>query len=75
MCDLPNALDVRCILPLWSARSNIFNQPLGSGQVVCACPRCSPLKGAVVFEGPLILMMPVLGFYIKLDQLEDEATP
>ena len=36
---------------------------------------CSSLKSTVVFRGPLILMMPISGQHIDLDQLKDEATP
>jgi hypothetical protein len=36
---------------------------------------CPSLEEAVIFEGPLILFMPVLGLHIELDLLEDEATP
>ena len=32
-------------------------------------------KEAAVFKGPLVLGVPVLGFQINLDQLENEATP
>jgi hypothetical protein len=32
-------------------------------------------KEAIVFEGPLILLMPVLGSHIELDRLQDEETP
>ena len=32
-------------------------------------------KEASVFKGPLILAVPVLGFQINLDQLENEAIP
>ena len=31
-------------------------------------------KKAVVFEGSLILVTPILGLHIELDQLKDEAT-
>ena len=31
-------------------------------------------KEASVFEGPLILIMPVLGLHIELDQLKNETT-
>jgi hypothetical protein len=34
-----------------------------------------PLKGAAVFKNLLILVMPILGLHIELDELEDEATP
>ena len=32
-------------------------------------------KEAIVFGGPLVLVMPVSGLYVNLDQLENEATP
>ena len=32
-------------------------------------------KEAIVFEGPLIILMAVVELHIELDQLEDEETP
>ena len=36
-------------------------------------PDCAGKK-AVVFEGPLILVMPIVGLHTELDQPKDEAT-
>ena len=47
--------------------------PIGEidvGLLIRACTMCSLLKGAVVFKGPLILVMPVLGLHVDLVQLE-----
>ena len=47
---------------------------IGSGQLV----RARPFK-VFAFEkpaiSPLIFVMPISGFHIDLDELEDEATP
>lgn len=47
--------------------------PLGK---IDACPcqfKMFLQKEAIVFGGPLVLVMPVPGLYINLDQLENEA--
>ena len=53
--------------PLWE---------IGAGQLVrVVCVQGVHLsKEVVVFSCPLMLVMPVLGLHIDLDQLEDEAT-
>ena len=62
---------------------NIYKQPcgqaLGKHRCKLACPRPFKVlnlwKEALVFEGPLILVMPVLGLHIELNILENEAPP
>lgn len=70
-------------------RTGYFNQPrvkleachwgrIGAGHLVCVqCVhlRCSLLKGGNSLQAPLILVLPVLGLHIDIDQLKGEATP
>ena len=46
----------------------------GACQLVCV-QGVHLSKEVVVFSCPLMLVMPVLGLHLDLDQLEDEATP
>ena len=66
-------------------QTGYFNQPreirglplgkIGAGHLVCVHLRCSLLKGGNSLQAPLILVLPVLGLHIDIDQLKDEATP
>lgn len=71
---------VHPILMRISGLPGYFNQPcpleIGAGRLVRICSRWSPGKQAVavVSEGLLTLVVPVLGRHMESDQLKDEAT-
>ena len=48
---------------------------IGVSQLLHARLGCSPSKGGNSCQGPLILVMHVLGLHIDIDQLGNEATP
>lgn len=55
--------------------SLLGSSTLGASQLFVVVQGVHPQKEAIVFGGPLILIIHVSWFHIDLNQLENEATP